>query len=77
MEAFVPLVPKVYKSSLEVLAAAKEDSVDHHGVPSVQEASHSHFKSEDKDDSLFTSGITRSLSGRGHNWSLILLFYTK
>lgn len=50
MEAFIPFVPKMYKSSFRKLQLLQRKIfVDYHGGPSVQEAARSHFKSQDKD----------------------------
>lgn len=69
-------VRAVQKQCLEVPAATKKDFADYHGVPSVPEAVHPHFKPGDRDGSFITKIIGLS-SGRGQIWSPILLFFTR
>lgn len=59
-----PAAQGVRKQCVQVVAAAEENFADCHGVPSVQEAAHPHFKSGDR-DGIFTLWKTGLLSGRG------------
>lgn len=71
VEAFI-LLSEQYKSS--VWRSQLPPRKIYHGVPSVSEAIHPHFKPGDGDGSFITKIIGLS-SGRGQIWSPILLFF--